>query len=388
MKKVLGVGAAIIVVVLGLWIFNYFYYFPPKQSEARIIELAEEQLEKELPSYMRKYSDPYMKTKLHKLKILDVRELGQKTYIVFKAEVEMPGVNTGYEGPFQAGTYMLGIRLVEAKPGGITLKDGMEFTAEMISGANPAECGLMPDGVFYGFCKDPWVERVEVEMGNGNRIKAEVQNRVIMARIPKGQTGITLRFYDKAGMEIEQSWGMKIAFVSQNEKFYRQYSNYPLNWWNMNAEEIDLLNPGMVNAVWVFPDQQKKSLEKERAAKVTELVKAGIPVIFVGMKDLKQLEVLGIEQKNILNAEVPVSEIEAVYLAANEQKGLQAGVITLEEEQDSPVLMKTVNLRYQLDLPVKAKNKSADAANENVDTAIPRPVNPAVKATVTGVGRY
>lgn len=383
MKKVLGIGGAIIIVVLGLWIFNYFYYFPPKLSEAQITEQAEKQLEQELPSYMRKHNNPYMKTKLHKLKILDVRELGQKTYLIFKADVEMPEANPGYDIPFQVGTYMLGIRLVEGKPGGIVLKDGMEFTTQMISGANPVECGLMPDGVFYGFCKDPRVDRVVVEMGEGSSIQANIQNRVILAQIPKGETGLTLHFYDKAGMEIEQSWGMKIAFVSQNEKYYRQYNNYPLEWWNMSAEEIDILSSGMVNAVWVFPDQHKKSLEKERANKLIELVEAGIPVVFVGMKDLKQLEVFGLEQNNILNGEVPASEMEAVYLATNEQKGLQAGVITLDDEQDSPVLMKTLSLRYQLDLPAKTRNKTDDPVNEKAQTVIPRPATTVVKDPVT-----
>ncbi len=387
MKKVLGIGAIIVGVLLGLGIFNYFYYFPPKLSEDKIIELAEKQLEKDLPSYMRKYSDPYMKMTLHKIKILDVHKLGQKTYLIFKADVETTGAKPGYEGPFQVGTYMLGIRLVEGKPGGIVLKDGMEFTTEMISGANPAECGLMPDGVFYGFCKDPRVDRVVLEMNEGSKIEAKMQNRVILAQIPKGEIELTPRFYDKAGMEIEQTWGMKIAFVSQNEKYYRQYNNYPLEWWNMSAEEIDILSSGMVNAVWVFPDQQQKSLEKERAKKLLDLVKSGIPVVFVGMKDLQQLEVFSIEPNNILNAEVPASEMEAVYLAQNEQKTLQAGVITLDEEQDSPILMKTLNLRYQLDLPVKTGNKTGDAVNEKAETAIPRPVAPAVKATVTGGGR-
>jgi len=383
-KKVLGIGAAVLVVILGLGIFNYFYYFPPKLPEARIIELAEKQLEKDLPSYVRKYNDPYMKTTLHRIKILDVRKLGQKTYLVFKADVQMSETNPGYQGPFQAGTYMLGIRLVEGKPGGIVLKDGMEFTTEMISGANPAECGLIPDGLFYGFCKDPRVDRVVLEMNEGKKIEAKMQNRVILAQIPKDQIELTPRFYDKAGTEIEQTWGMKIAFVSQNEKYYRQYNNYPLEWWNMSAEEIDILSPGMVNAVWVFPDQQKKSLEKDRAKKLLELVKSGIPVVFVGMKDLQQLEVFSIELHNLLNAEVPASEMEAVYLAQNEQKTLQAGVITLDDEQDSPVLMKTLNLRYQLDLPTKTRNKTI---NEKAETAAPRPVAPAVKATVTGEGR-
>ena len=384
MKKVLGIGAAVLVVILGLGIFNYFYYFPPKLPEARIIELAEKQLEKDLPSYVRKYNDPYMKTTLHRIKILDVRKLGQKTYLVFKADVQMSETNPGYQGPFQAGTYMLGIRLVEGKPGGIVLKDGMEFTTEIISGANPAECGLIPDGLFYGFCKDPRVDRVVLEMNEGKKIEAKMQNRVILAQIPKDQIELTPRFYDKAGTEIEQTWGMKIAFVSQNEKYYRQYNNYPLEWWNMSAEEIDILSPGMVNAVWVFPDQQKKSLEKDRAKRLLELVKSGIPVVFVGMKDLQQLEVFSIELHNLLNAEVPASEMEAVYLAQNEQKTLQAGVITLDDEQDSPVLMKTLNLRYQLDLPTKTRNKTI---NEKAETAAPRPVAPAVKATVTGEGR-
>lgn len=387
MKKVLGIGAIIVVVVLSLGIFNYFYYFPPKLPEDKIIELAEKQLEKDLPSYMRKYSDPYMKMTLHKIKILDVRKLGPKTYLVFKADIQMSGEKASYEGPFQAGTYMLGIRLVEGKPGGIVLKDGMEFTSEMIGGANPAECGLMPDGIFYGFCKDPRVDRVVLEMNEGSKIEANMQNRVILTQIPKGQIELTPCFYDKAGMEIEQTWGMKIAFVSQNEKYYRQYNNYPLEWWNMSAEEIDILSPGMVNAVWVFPDQQKKSLEKEQAKKLLELVKSGIPVVFVGMKDLQQLEVFRIEPNNILNAEVPASEMEAVYLAQNEQKTLQAGVITLDEEQDSPVLMKTLNLRYQLDLSAKTRNKTGDVGNEKAETAAPRPVAPAVKATVTGGGR-
>lgn len=387
MKKVLGIGAAVLVVILGLGIFNYFYYFPPKLPEAKIIELAEKQLGKDLPSYLRKYSDPYMKMTLHKIKILDIRQLGKKTYLVFKADIQMSGEKSGYENPFQAGSYMLGIRLVEGKPGGIVLKDGMEFTTEMMGGANPAECGLMPDGLFYGFCKDPRVERVVLEMNEGKKIEAKMQNRVIMAQIPKDQIDLTPRFYDKAGMEIEQTWGMKIAFVSQNEKYYRQYNNYPLEWWNMSAEEIDILTSGMVNAVWVFPDQQKQSLEKERAKKLLELVKSGIPVVFVGMKDLQQLEVFRIEPNNILNAEVPASEMEAVYLAENEQKSLQAGVITLDEEQDSPVLMKTLNLRYQLDLPAKARNKTGDTVNVKAETAIPRPVAPGVKATVTGGGR-
>lgn len=352
--------------------------------EAQIKQQAEKKLGQELPDCLRRYSDPYIKISIHKVEVLDISKLNGKTYLVFKADLKTAGSGPGYQGPYAGGGYMLGLRLVEGRLGGISLKDGMEFTTELVSGSNPAECGQMSNGIFFAFCKDPRIDKVVLEMNDGNSIKAEPHNRVIITQIPKNQSGINPRFYDKAGIEIEPSWGMKIAFVSQNEKYYRQYSNYPLEWWNMGAEEIEVLTPGMVNGIWIFPDQQKNVLQKERAQKLLELADAGVPVIFVGMKDLKAIKILGLDEKALINPEVPAKEVEAVYLGKNEKGSMEAGVITLDDEQDSPVLMKTVNLCYHMDLPGQTKSKAvADTKAINVRT---QPVAPVSKGVVSGGG--
>lgn len=280
---------------------------------------------------------------------------------------------------------MLGIRLVEASLGDISLKDGMEFTTDLISGSNPAECGQLPSGLFFAFCKDPRIDKVVLELNDGSSIKAIAHNRVVISQIPRDQSGVAPRFYDKEGMEIEPSWGMKIAFVSQNEKYYRQYTNYPLEWWNMSAEEIEVLTPNMVNGIWVFPDQQKNVLQQERAEKLLKLAEAGVPVIFVGLKDFKELEILGLDRNAIINPEVPANEVEALYLGKDNKGDIEAGVITLDEEQDSPVLMKTVNLRYRMDLPGQTKSKTAaDTKTVNVRAV---PAAPVARDVVSGGGR-
>lgn len=385
MKRLLWIGALIVLLLSGLLVFNHFYYFPPNLSEAQIKEQAQKTLGQELPDCLRRYTDPYMKTSLHKVEVLDVRELDGKTYLVFKADLKVAGNGQGYPGQFSGGGYMLGIRLVEAGLGDISLKDGMEFTTDLISGSNPAECGQLPNGLFFAYCKDPRIDKVVLELNDGNSIKAEAHNRVILAQIPESEGGISPRFYDKGGVEIEPSWGMKIAFISQNEKYYRQYSNYPLEWWNMSAEEVEVLTPGMVNGIWVFPDQQKNILQKERAEKLLKLADAGVPVIFVGMKEFKELEVLGLNQNAIINPEVPANEVEALYLGKNKTGSIEAGVITLDDEQDSPVLMKTVNLRYHMDLPGQTKSKAAaDTKTLNVRAV---PAAPVAKDAVSGGGR-
>ncbi|MGS0765271.1 hypothetical protein [Syntrophomonas curvata] len=385
MKRLLWIGGLVILMLSGLLVFNHFYYFRPNLSEVQIKEQAEKKLGRELPDCLRRYTDPYVKTSIHKVEVLDISQLGGKTYLVFKADLKVVGSGQGYSGPFQGGGYMVGIRLVEGNLGGISLKDGMEFTTDLVGGANPAECGQMPNGIFFAFCKDPRIDKVVLELSDGNNIKAEVRSRVVMAQIPRDQSGITPRFYDKEGVEIEPSWGMKIAFVSQNEKYYRQYTNYPLEWWNMNAEDIEVITPAMVNGIWIFPDQQKNTLQKERAKKLLELADAGVPVIFVGMKDFKELEVLGLDRNAIIDPEVPAKEVEALYLGRNDKGTVEAGVITLDDEQDSPVLMKTVNLRYHMDLPGQTKSKAV-AGTKTIKIPM-QPAAPVVKGVVSGGGR-
>jgi len=388
-KRLLWIGGLIILLLSGVLVFNHFHYSRPHLSEAQIKEQAEKELERELPDRLRRYTDPYRKTSIHKVEILDISQLSGKTYLVFKADLKVTASGQGYSDSFQGGNYMVGLRLVEGSLGGIKLKEGMEFTTDLVGGAAPAECGQMPDGIFFAFCKDPRVDKMVLELNDGNNIEAEARNRVVITQIPRDQSGsITPRFYDKEGTEIEPSWGMKIAFVSQNEQYYRQYTNYPLEWWNMNAEEIEVLTPAMVNGIWIFPDQQKSILQQERAPKLLELANAGIPVIFVGMKDFKELEILGLNQNAIINPELPAQEVEALYLGKSDKGAIEAGVITLDDEQDSPVLMKTINLHYSMDLPGQTKSKAeADTKAVEIKEMPAQPTSTVTKSVVPSGGR-
>ncbi|MGI5912113.1 MAG: hypothetical protein ACOX6E_05995 [Syntrophomonadaceae bacterium] len=361
MKRLLWGTGLLVIVLLGLLFFNYYYYFPPHLPQSELIIEAQKQLDQELPACLPNYRDPYMQVSLQKSEVLDVRELEGKTYLVFKADIESTSAEEVYKGPYQAGAYILGIRQVEGGIGRISLKKGMEFTTDLMGGANPAECGQMPDGVFFAYCKDPQVEYVILELDDGQSIKATANNRVILTRLAKGKSVVTPRFYNKEGVEIDYSSGMKIAFVSQNEEYYRQYSNYPLNWWNMSATEVNLLTPDLVDAIWIFPDQQADVLQEEQVSKLSQLIKEGIPVIFVGMKDLKDIEVFKLEPGSIVNAEVPASEVEAVYLAKNLKGIIKGGIINLDDEEYSPVLMKTLSLRYHWDVTGNNWGKVADA---------------------------
>lgn len=383
MKRLLWITALILLLLSGGLVFNHLYYFKPNLPDAQIKKEAEKELAQELPDCLRRYTDPYIKTSIHKVEVLDISKVNGKTYLVFKADLKTAATPQGYSGS-PGGSFMLGIRQVEGSLGGISLKKGMEFTTDLIGGSNPAECGQIPDGVFFAFCKDPRIDKVRLELNDGKIIEARAHNRVAVARIPDTRTRISPRFYDKEGIEIEPSYGMKVAFISQNEKYYRQYMNYPLEWWNMNAEEIEVLTPTMVNGLWVFPDQQKNVMQKERAKKILELAEAGVPVVFVGMKDFKEIELMGLDKKAIIDPEVPASEVEAIYLGKNEKGTMEAGVITLSEEQDSPVLMKMLNLRYHMDMPGQTKSKTE--ADYKATKATMQPAVPVAKDVVTGGG--
>jgi len=348
LKRVFWGAGLLVIVLVGLLIFNHYYYFPPNLPRSELIIEAQKQLDKELPSCLPNYHDPYMQASLQKSEVLDVRELEGKTYLVFKADIKSASPEQVYKGPYQAGAYMLGIRQVEGGIKGISLKKGMEFTTDLMNGADPAECGLMPDGVFFAYCTDPQVEHVILELDDGQILKAAANNRVILTRLGQGRSIVTPRFYSKEGVELNCSFGMRIAFISQNEEYYRQYSNYPLNWWNMIAAEINLLAPELVDAIWIFPDQQANVMQEEQVSKLTELIEEGIPVIFVGIKDLKDIGAFKFEPGSMIDA--PASEVEAVYLAKNMKGIIEGGLITLDDEEYSPVLMKTLSLRYHWEL--------------------------------------
>lgn len=369
MKKKLLLAGGLVILLIGIWLIDYYHYSPPRVSVQQVKSLAEKELKQEVPNLLQDQMAPEWKPKWCSPEVLEVRKIGDKTYLVFKADFIM---NSGNQGPgrtpFEGGGYVLGLRLVEKHWGGIALRDGMEFSSSYLNGINPVECGTIADGVFYGYCKDPQVRKVVLEYKNGKKITALVNNRVILTRVPEGINSMSPRFFDGRDKEIEPSYSMKVAFVSEDEKNYRPYTNGSVEWWNMDATNIDCLTGSMVGAVWVFPDQYDKLIQGEGINKVKKLVQEGIPVVFVGMKDISRLAAFNIKAQVSTSQGVSATDIEAIYISMNKQGLPEIGVITLDDSQDSPLLMKSLSLRYQLDLPSgsepnKPENMVRNAAN-------------------------
>lgn len=364
MKKRLLLIGGIILLSIGIWLaFDSYHYSPPGMEAAQVKRLAEKELRKLVPDLLQQRDPygPYIKKQLRGMEVLDVREINGRTYLVFKVDFDSKG--PGY--PYDSGGYMVGLRLVEKSWGGISLRDGMEFTASYLAGP-PVECGHLPeDGVFYGFCKDPGVDRGWLELDGGKKMDLAINNRTILTGVPRGPLSLTPHFYDRAGNELEPGGVMRVAFLSGDEKNVGPYTNMPLQWWVLNQANTDYLTAGGVDAVWVFPDQHQGALQGKAVAKLKELVQNGIPVVFIGMKDLdKVIEVFGVSPKGQTGSEVDPDDIEGVYVGKHRKGLTEAGVIALDDgSQVSPYLEKSVELRYQLDLPTTrraGRDKAAD----------------------------
>lgn len=391
MKKKVFLGLGLIILVVGAWmIFDYYHYFPPGISKAEIKQQAETILKKEAPSLVRNNMDPNLRKKFRSLDILNVEELKGKTYLVFKMDYDWVGPAEAMPYGFNSGGYILGLRSVEQKLGGISLQGGMEFESNY-QGAGPVDCGQDADGVFYGFCKDPRVSRAALETKTGKIIPLQIKQRVILTQLPAKDMEGYPHFFTGDGAEIELSYGMKIAFISKDEKTYQQYTNTPMEWWALKAKDSTYLRSNDVDAIWVFPDQQQEALQGEAASKLRSLAAEGIPVMFIGLKDSKVLApVFKIKQQPGPN--VPADDIEALYIGKDRSGSLQIGAIGLEDEEAFPIMQKSLYLRYQLQdyMPDKSNKdkglaKTKQAPGTKAAPVSTSPINkPAGTAPVLG----
>ena len=179
-----------------------------------------------------------------------------------------------------------------------------------------------------------------------------------------GNHKLTPHFYDEAGNELElEAGGLQVAYISQDETVLAPYTNVPMQWWSLGVEDADYLNADRVDAVWVFADQQKQALQGPPLIKLTELVEQGVPVLFVGMKDEQVVaQAFQIEGENQSGE---AGDIEAVYVSKDGEGKLSTGVVTLEDGQGSPLVEKSVELRYQMELAAAASQK------QETKTAVP-----------------
>lgn len=380
----------LIILMVGAWlIFDYYHYFPPGIGKEEIKRQAEAILRKEAPNLVRNNMDPNMRKEFNSVDVLDVEELNGKTYLVFKLNYDWIGPAEAMPYGYNSGGYILGLRQVEKKLGGISLQRGMEFESNY-QGAGPVDCGQDADGILYGFCKDPRVSRAALETKAGKSIPLPVKQRIILAQLPAKNMEVYPHFYAGNGSEIELAYGIKIAFLAEDEKIYQQYTNTPMEWWALKAKDSMYLRPNDVDAIWVFPDQQQEALKGEVGSKLRSLAAEGIPVLFIGLKDSKILTPV-FKTKDQPGQNMPADDIEALYVGKEPGGSLQIGAIGLEDQEAFPIMQKSVYLRYQLQdyMPAqsnKAKNSAKAATVPVRKTAQPGgTVKVNVPATVKGV---
>ena len=118
---------------------------------------------------------------------------------------------------------------------------------------------------------------------------------------------------------------------------------------NLQADNLD--------ALWVFPDQLQEMRSPQMVKKVQQLLKGGVQVIFVGWKDPQDIaRLLPTSRLEKINQ---ADSIEAVYASTDAQGVIRVGAIGLEDEGSSPLLSKTVKLRYQLNDDINKNPRGA-----------------------------
>ena len=385
MKKKVLLGLGLVILVVGAWlIFDYYHYFPPGIGKEEIKKQAGVILKKEAPGLIRNNMDPNTRKEFRSLDILDVEELKGKTYLVFKLNYDWVGPAEAMPYGYNSSGYILGLRNVEQKLGGISLQGGMEFESTY-QGTGPVDCGQDADGIFYGFCKDPRVSRAALETKAGKNIPLQVKQRVVLAQLPAKDMEVYPHFYAGDGSEIELAYGMKIAFLSKDEKNYQQYTNTPMEWWALKAKDSTYLRSNDVDAIWVFPDQQQEALQGEVGTNLRALALEGIPVLFIGLKESNVLTPV-FQLKSEPAQEVAKDDIEALYVGKDANGSLQLGTISVEDEAVFPIMQKSISLRYQLlDYKVAQSQSSNGITNKSgTAKAIPVPSSSVVRGSGTG----
>ena len=127
-KRYILVVGLLLLAAIGYIIFEKVYYWPPDMDPEAIKEIAYSDLKEQAPQLLQdRYKQPYQK-EFSQLEILDVKKLGEKTYLVFKLDYEMVGGHYDYIEKYDIGSrgYLLGLRLVEKHGRGLPLT-GMEY---------------------------------------------------------------------------------------------------------------------------------------------------------------------------------------------------------------------------------------------------------------------
>ncbi len=339
-------GLSIIIAGIALWMMiDYLHYSPPNLETEEIKRLSKVQLEKELSDILNcSRHINKEQVKVCDLEVLDVRELDKKTYLVFKVDYQLNGVE---QDPLNNKRYILGLRLVEKKLGGIALRQGAEFEVKY-TGFYPADCGRHEDGVFYGFCKDPRVSKIVLRSNDFNS-EQEVKNRIIIAKIPPGRDEVYPEFWDKQGRQIQPTNAMRVAFIAPDSQILQKYKNQPFTGWNQDLDEIDYLTSGTVDVVWIFPAFKPGVLQGTGLAALKKLINEEIPVIFWGEKDPQNIAAIFNMQDSYDKVNDP-EDIAAVYVGAKQEGMARIGAISGEEGREFPILQKSIALRYQLDI--------------------------------------
>lgn len=355
LRRIVIITVAIVVLVSVWLVWNHFHYSAPDMPAEKIEELALEQLNEDVPSLLKR-NNPHFQKDIIGLNIIDIKQIEGKTYLVFKLDYDMtmPPYEKYQYTDYLGGSYFLGYRLVEKKWGGISLRDGMEFESNYMS-VGPVDCGYHPqEGIFYGFCKDPKVSKVILESSGEPVAELTAKNRLILGIVPGNKQNVNPRFFTDNDDELESAYGLQVAMVSEDRNELEKYIHSSLNWFSVGSGQITYLTPEIVDTVWVFPDMHQKVLEKETINYISNLVSKGISVIFVGMKNPAQVNAaMGIEQENNSDQEVAEVDIEGIYITAGEGGKLVSGLITLGDNQISPLIKTSLELKYQLVIPQK-----------------------------------
>jgi|GEM_PF-1190381 len=342
-----------LVVALGLWFaYDYFHYSPPHMSDEEIKAAAVS----ELRPLARKIVEPYIgmkdagvTTQIGKIEIMRVGRVRGKTYLVYRMEYRMlmtPAAIARMGGQVNdTHYYLLGLRLVKKTLNGIKLTGGMEFVGSY-NDAAPVDCGHHPDGIFYAYCKDPQITALKVESGNGQMFSAPARNRIVLLAVPPGKEEVYPHFYGRGGQEITPSTVLRIAFVCSQPKAYQHYNNISAQWWPLLASEVPRLNGRNVDAVWIFPDQLPALRTPEMAGKLEQLVQDGVQLIFVGWKDPQDISrLLADAHLEPIDKNNPAA---AVYASTDAQGRIVVGSIGIKEPGASPLVGKTLRLKFKL----------------------------------------
>ena len=178
----------------------------------------------------------------------------------------------------------------------------------------------------------------------GDPITILPDNRVFMADVPRKIADLDLHFFNDQDIEMEMSYNLRVAFVTEDNGVLEQYTNTPLEWWTVNSDDLPDLSPDAIDAVWIFPDQYRKTLNNHIPV-LKQLALEGIPVLFIGATDTASvLKSFSIDKPAPPKSSDPV---EALYIASEDDNTLKSGLVLLNDTLISPLVETSMALKYK-----------------------------------------